>query len=655
MDDWNIKIDIDEFLKKLGPLDEMSSKYLIIMISTLDIEDRKKILSREDIKNKLKFGILEESKNNLWGGISTVLNYITVGELISLYDVKTLNEFFKDGFQGREYILFSSMAKKNFDELIINLLNNEEMFNKMFEISDMFYSDFYHLNNYELFKAIILKMEQKDFPYSLTFINCISEELQREILKDNVSDKVIIALLPRLKKDIINEFFQNDPRALYLYDRLNIISYADAGITFNDDLLKKKKFFEIFFDKLSSKGFVIFREIINNMEKNNNVDIIERKLNQYYEDLISDIDLEAGLFKEYIYFLNNPEEYFRKDSYICSYDVVSAFSSHKDRNYGTREIFYENKEELIKELQKITSHKVSEIIIDALFQDNIYNVWLNIKEMLRYNSKLDEKILDNEREEFYKLILNFDNISTVEKVEMFHKLKDKSINLMFYDDLRRLKDASYELINDTLFNTSKQEYPKSEDMSHEYGVEIYDLRKSTYTMLIRGKHSHSDITGRRRNCYSIISNENTNRFGKEDGLIYYGYNSFDIDRVAHVLEQDSFSADIEDETPSKYVNRIMTPSEIVQNTSWYSEFDIVNPKREDGKYDAKKPDFVVAFDIITDVHIRESKRLNIPIVLVKDKKLDKTVMTDIPFDRETDIYVHDGYSETQVAARSSRR
>ena len=36
------------------------------------------------------------------------------------------------------------------------------------------------------------------------------------------------------------------------------------------------------------------------------------------------------------------------------------------------------------------------MVVDALFCDNIYNVWLNIKEMLRYNSKLDaeDKVLD---------------------------------------------------------------------------------------------------------------------------------------------------------------------------------------------------------------------------------------------------------------------
>ena len=41
-------------------------------------------------------------------------------------------------------------------------------------------------------------------------------------------------------------------------------------------------------------------------------------------------------------------------------------------------------------LKMETSKKISEVVIDALFSDNIYNVWINIREMIRYNNKLDK-------------------------------------------------------------------------------------------------------------------------------------------------------------------------------------------------------------------------------------------------------------------------
>ena len=52
-----------------------------------------------------------------------------------------------------------------------------------------------------------------------------------------------------------------------------------------------------------------------------------------------------------------------------------------------------NRDILIDILKKETNKKISEIIIDALFSDNIYNVWLNIKEMLRYNKGLTKKFI----------------------------------------------------------------------------------------------------------------------------------------------------------------------------------------------------------------------------------------------------------------------
>ena len=90
---------------------------------------------------------------------------------------------------------------------------------------------------------------------------------------------------------------------------------------------------------------------------------------------------------------------------------------------------------LKKELKGEVNRKISEVVVDALFCDNIYNVWLNIKEMLRYNSKLDDedKVLDNNKIEFYQMILNFDKVSCEDKIDLFNKLYDKNISFSFYN------------------------------------------------------------------------------------------------------------------------------------------------------------------------------------------------------------------------------
>ena len=148
------------------------------------------------------------------------------------------------------------------------------------------------------------------------------------------------------------------------------------------------------------------------------------------------------------------------------------------------------------------------------------------------------------------------------------------------------------------------------------------LRNKEYTMLIRGMKEYNDTTDTKISCYSLISNENSSSYGA-DYLLHYGYDSLDVNKVLHVLEQDSFSYDTKEETPTNYVNRIMTPRELIMNSSWYSEIDIINDKNENGKYTAKKPNFIVAYDIITNRDLKEAKRLNLPIVIIEENNLKR--------------------------------
>lgn len=645
--EWDKQVDINNFINDLGNIEDLSAKYLLIRISSLGSKGREQVLADDKIKNKLRDGILKESSRDFWRGFRDTLEYLSISELLSLYDVKTINDFFKQ-YSGRKYIFYAAMAEVDLNKLVESILNDDLFFDDFFKEADNFYSIFYNLD-YDNFKKIILKMAEKGFPYRNDFICSIKSEYQQKLLEEVNDRKTILFMLPVSKKEVINDFFKNNYKASYIYDKVNLIRYALEGTTFNDDILKKKDFFE----RIKSTSFIEFRSIINKLEENNNVDIIERKVNDYYNEIINSYDKETGIFKDYFDYINNPDMMIRDNSYILSGDVVfNAFMQHRRYDYDSNKRQIRDKEELINELKIITSHKLSEVIIDALFNDNIYNVWLNLKEMLRYNNKLtDSKVIDDERVSFYKTILNFDNVSSDDKIALFNKLMDKRIDIIFYDDLRKLKDISYNIIKDSLYNVGSDNNNLNKELSNKCGVDVFDLRDKEYTMLIRGKSSHRDTTGRRRNCYSVISNDNSSKFGSNEYIYYYGYNSFDIDRVSHVLEQDSFSSDVKNDSPSNYVNRLMTPLEIVRNSSWYSEFDLVNPKLDDEQFETKKPDFLVVYEEIENRHIHEAKRLGIPIVLIKEKKLDKELMTGIPFDRDKDIYVDNSYHEMKVGRR----
>ena len=116
-----------------------------------------------------------------------------------------------------------------------------------------------------------------------------------------------------------------------------------------------------------------------------------------------------------------------------------------------------------------------------------------------------------------------------------------------------------------------------------------------------------------------------------------------------MLEQDAFSSDAynDNKDVSNYVNRIVSKDELVLGSDCYSEVELVNIQDKNGKYINQKPDFIVAYDNIRDIDIIESKRLNIPIVI-----LDKNERIDMEFDREKDRYVNS--SSDEVVSRKFR-
>ncbi len=366
------------------------------------------------------------------------------------------------------------------------------------------------------------------------------------------------------------------------------------------------------------------------------------------------------MFGEYWGVLNNPSllyNYYNKDTFIFSYDIVLLFEKYLSCDDDDN-LYFKDRDALIQILKMETSKKISEVVIDALFSDNIYNVGINIREMIRYNNKLDknDKALDDDRVAFYKMILDFDNISSKDKIKLFNEFKDRNFSLTFYDDLRKLKDASYDMIKNDLLDLSKYSDKVSSIDCERTQCLVYDLRDSKYTMLVRSKFPHKDKSNKRRNCYSIISDENNNTFdqGEDNDKIIYGYNSFLNDRVIHMLEQDAFSSDAynDNKDVSNYVNRIASKDELVLGSDCYSEVELVNIQDKNGKYINQKPDFIVVYDNIRAIDITESKRLNIPIVIIRKNILDKNERIDMEFDREKDRYVNS--SSDEVVSRKFR-
>ena len=508
---------------------------------------------------------------------------------------------------------------------------------------------FYNVE-YDLIVKCLYKLEKyqdKLFNDEYEIVTSIGTDNQKALLGENFNDETILNIIKYFNKDAISYFFASDKRAIRFLERINIYSYIDSGIKFSDNILSS----EIFFEKLKSSSLISFRRNINTVETYNNPIIIEKRVKKYYNELISEYNSEKELFKTYLDFLKNPSLSLSgyKYNYILTPEIKFLFRNHLNYDENNN-LYYENEDELIKELKAETNTRLSEIIIDALFHDNIYNVWINIKEMLRYNNMLDNqnKVLSEDKVKFYQTILNLDKISSKTKIKVYNEFINMNINLTFYDDLRKLKDLSYENIKKDLLDLSTRSQNISIDESKRVGSTVYDLRDSKYTMLVRSKFSHKDKASSKRNCYSIISNENNEVYGnaEDDRKIIYGYSSFACGRVVHMFESDAYSSDVyKNSEVSRYDNRIATTRELVNGSRWYSEVEIINESNNENEYINMKPDFIVVYDDIRDIDIRESHRLNIPIVIVKKTKLAQSDMIDMNFDRERDLYVNSIFDE----------
>lgn len=590
-------------------IDTIMPQEIINKGTILSPSNKAKLLTNPLIKEKLTPYILEQYVNDT--SLKKLKQKLTVSEIMSLLDLQSINEFYnkcifeyKNSFEKYKIFSYLCTNKKESITLVNYLLTNNELFLE-FIINITFYKDVFNYIDTELILKIILKLYSlNNEKYLYFFVTYLNVDTQKELIDANLDDNLLVNITGYLKPESIKYLFFSDKRINYLFPKINIMELIKNDTIFPNEILNNKKFFNM----LKTNSLVIFRKTINNLEKNNLPEPIENHINKYYEELINSYNEEYDMFNDYVYIINlihRLNKTVNFNSYILDREASIIYNNYLN-----------NKElNIINEYKKLTSLKLSEIIIDYLFQDNIYNVWFNIKEMFRFNDKFH--LLDLNKEEFYTTILNFDELSNKDKIKFYHTYKNENINLMFYEDLRNTKDMSYEFINNQLFNYNN--YNINLKLSLKYKTNIYDLRDQEFFMLVRGEKCHQETTSSLRNCYSIISNENTSVFGSGT-ITIYGYNNIDVDRVLHVYESDSYSLDLnEKKVISRIkVNRIMTPKELCNGSSWYSEIQIINQKDANGFYAAKRPDYIVAINYINQEDVYESKRLNIPIVLIKN-------------------------------------
>ena len=511
-----------------------------------------------------------------------------------------------------------------------NYCDSKEIINKV--ASDEKYCDYFLKNidncyfllekaNYDDVRKIIGNVESNKENYKNLnyFYRGIDNESKEKLLKEDLSYDLVKEIISSSNKKIQQSFISNDPRALTMCKDFNVLKMAEDGIQFPTDIMKQ----DYFFEKLKADNFVDFRRNINRLYRNNYSDIIQRKVDKYRENIINSYDKAKEIFKQYDFQTQDQIDKLydnNKDYILDSETKFNIVSNLKD------------KEKLNQYLKKRTSEKLSEVIIDSLFNDTKNNVSLNINEMLKYNDYLSEnkKVLDGDKSDFYSIIKNLDNIPNDKKIEMYENLKEKNVMASFYNDISKLREISYQEISDSLFKTENNIDSFSIEESEKNNVEVYDLSKKSYYLLVRVlSREYHEGTNSSQSSYSLISDKNLSVFENATNSLIYVYDKIDPKRIINVYQGDSYTVDDKNNLTNR-VNRIATPKEIVESNSSFSEINIANEKNRDYnetdenyKYKEMKPTGILSIGKITKRQIDECKRLNIPL-LDTGKEIEKS-------------------------------
>lgn len=511
-----------------------------------------------------------------------------------------------------------------------NYCDSKEIINKV--ASDEKYCDYFLKNidncyfllekaNYDDVRKIIGNVESNKENYKNLnyFYRGIDNESKENLLKEDLSYDLVKEIISSSNKKIQQSFISNDPRALTMCKDFNVLKMAEDGIQFPTDIMKQ----DYFFEKLKADNFVDFRRNINRLYRNNYSDIIQRKVDKYRENIIDSYDKAKEIFKQYDFQTQDQIDKLydnNKDYILDSETKFNIVSNLKD------------KEKLNQYLKKRTSEKLSEVIIDSLFNDTKNNVSLNINEMLKYNDYLSEnkKVLDGDKSDFYSIIKNLDNIPNDKKIEMYENLKEKNVMASFYNDISKLREISYQEISDSLFKTENNIDSFSIEESEKNNIGVYDLSKKSYYLLVRVlSREYHEGTNSSQSSYSLISDKNLSVFENATNSLIYVYDKIDPKRIINVYQGDSYTVDDKNNLTNR-VNRIATPKEIVESNSSFSEINIANEKNRDYnetdenyKYKEMKPTGVLCIGKITKRQVDECKRLNIPL-LDTGKEIEKS-------------------------------
>ena len=538
----------------------------------------------------------------------------------------------------------------------VDLLFNKQKFLDLFLSTDIskYYASLKNLNNktYDLIVNRCLELN-KDVNLIGQLISYFNKDYQLKFIdKYDYPNDLIYEMLKRNPKILGKKILEKYNIDLTSHN-ISIKGLIDAGKSLSfEDMAKRNG------DSFVSSGgeiFLLSSDLLNTEVAQK----LWNELNVYeYRFLINDANYCGDPTNLNNYAKTKEEEFILNTDYPKIYqnifNMINKLSNLDSSSNEYRDIFrnlirqiqifpneYTNLRELIFNgefaetinlITKSLDEKKSDYIIDYHFEENYYNVMYDLKELLEfyYAGNID---IPEDRLYLYQQIVNIDMLSSQEKIELHNELKQYNMMEIFYDDMSFARKQVRKAIKD--YSMVKEELVKfkDEELSNEYGVDVYNIEDNPFFAIVKSNINREDNlpVG---HSYSLVGNGCISVFGTPEYNDTYVYDSSDLnpEQIVHVFPRDSFTMYKPFSFTSNATDRVeqlMMPDELLYNKRTYNEILILEHGRTQTDIDSRIPKLkkiaLYCVDQITAKDVETAKIHNIGIMLINSKKYNKGI------------------------------
>ena len=424
-------------------------------------------------------------------------------------------------------------------------------------------------------------------------ISCLNPGCVLELRLDYESMKLLLKQAIEFNVPIAT---QNDLKALFITKNLDF--ETKERLLIEEGYLEAKT-------TASIMDPHVYKRVCNILVRNNDISDIQKYRKILLNKLLSD---------ELLYFdiVLNPDKYIHDIQYF--YKVNSV-----ERNrFEISSLFY------------------LDLIGEYFFDDYYENAYLDCKQIIKYVNLTNNKLIPEERLSFYENFVNLKDQENKEQYEFFNTYKDIKIMEQFYDDIRALKNESYQSLVDNCTEFTKDSPLYNKALSNKYGCDVYYLDGEEFYGFVRSnvKISKYDVKftsgkpelekcpqptpeeiRRLGHSFTYIGKDDIQTFQDPRSKLTMLYRGINPATIGHIYHNDSWT-NPKYEYYSDFQNELHTPESLLQESTKYPEILIT-------ELQDIEPIGVVCFDAVTEWDIEFSKKNNIPLVVINTLKYER--------------------------------